>query len=759
MLFLLLPHTGGAQTSVAYPCDADPFCTDTAYTFNNTSGNTITAPASPPYNYGCVLTQPNPIWYYMQVATSGTIQITITQTTSGNSDVDFALYGPYPSKAYGCDTISNGDLPIQSSYSASATEIIGIGTAGGSAGPCSGAPGASTPAAAVAGQVYIVLLTNYGNSPGTINFTQTSGTGSADCDIICGLSAGNSGPVCLGGSVYLSGTNLDTVNTFSYYWTGPSGYTANTLNATYTPTAAGTYDFQLLAVSQDGDSCLATTEVVVFPAADVGLVNPVNRTLCNEPYSTIALSNPSSNTFAHYQWFLDGVAISGETGYTHDASVNGTYYVVGTTDSGCSDTSVSIAVKLNYTDVNFDYQIHVGCTEDTVVFSNTSEPGTYWWDYGDGTLPLDTATSPTHIYQDQGLYNVTLKMLDLDGCVDSALKVITIDHPLSAAFTNDIDSVCQTDGTPVTFTNQSIGAYQSHWDFGDGTTSTTFSPTHVFALAGTRQVTLIINDTIPCYDTATTTIYVDSLPFLEIVTDKHKICVGDQVTFTANYLQPAVNLAWDFGDGTTWSEPNTTQHRFDNEGTYWITATASYPVCASTTATDSVVVTAYPIVDLGPDTVLCLDGNAISVADVHNASNSAIKWLWNTGATTSGIEIKQPGIYTVTATLDDCATSASIEVKKDCYTDIPNAFTPDNDGNNDYFYPRQLLASGVVGFQMIIYNRWGQKVFETTRTDGRGWDGRFNGQDQPGGVYIYQIQVVYKNAKTENYSGNVTLIR
>jgi gliding motility-associated-like protein len=90
---------------------------------------------------------------------------------------------------------------------------------------------------------------------------------------------------------------------------------------------------------------------------------------------------------------------------------------------------------------------------------------------------------------------------------------------------------------------------------------------------------------------------------------------------------------------------------------------------------------------------------------------------------------------------------------------MPNAFSPDGDGENDYFFPRQYLSQGVIAFSMNIFNRWGQKVFETTSTTGRGWDGRFNDKEQPMGVYIYNITVKYKNGRDEKYTGNVTLIR
>jgi len=90
---------------------------------------------------------------------------------------------------------------------------------------------------------------------------------------------------------------------------------------------------------------------------------------------------------------------------------------------------------------------------------------------------------------------------------------------------------------------------------------------------------------------------------------------------------------------------------------------------------------------------------------------------------------------------------------------LPNVFTPNGDGVNDYFFPRDLLTSGATMFKMEVYNRWGEEVFSTESTDGQGWDGRFNGTPQPEGVYIYVIDVSFKNGKTEHHQGNVSLLR
>lgn len=159
---------------------ANAFCSSTAYNFqNNTSGS---APGGP--NYGCLGSQPNPIWYYMEIDNSGPMQLALSQTTGPGGtgaaiDVDFAMWGPVTNLITGCSNVMNGTVaPLQCSFSASATETLGLGYTGGTG------SGQSTPASAVAGQIYIVLLTNYNGSAGYITFNQSAGSGEADCSII-----------------------------------------------------------------------------------------------------------------------------------------------------------------------------------------------------------------------------------------------------------------------------------------------------------------------------------------------------------------------------------------------------------------------------------------------------------------------------------------------------------------------------------------------------------------------------------------------
>ncbi len=142
---------------------SDPFCTGTTYTFPN---STSTADLG---TINCLSTSPNPAWYFMELDQPGNMTIQIDQTDGSGSglDVDFVLFGPYSSLTAACTSIPGG--PVEDcSYLTAATEYADI-TGG------------------VVGEIYVLLLTNFSDLPGTISFTQTGGTASADCALLCGV--------------------------------------------------------------------------------------------------------------------------------------------------------------------------------------------------------------------------------------------------------------------------------------------------------------------------------------------------------------------------------------------------------------------------------------------------------------------------------------------------------------------------------------------------------------------------------------------
>lgn len=405
----------------------------------------------------------------------------------------------------------------------------------------------------------------------------------------------------------------------------------------------------------------------------------------------------------------------------------------------------------------FDTTLRLGCNGDTVFFHNTSASAGalyYVWDFGDGTSSV--TSDPYHVYP-AGTYTVKLIATN-HYCVDSTLFTFTLGHPLVAAYTQTPEIICQHES--AAFTNSSTGATGYAWNFGNGATSNQTDITNVYNNTGTYQVSLIASNGIPCYDTAYSTVIVDTISSFGMIVSDSVICSGAAVTFTGVFADGGyTGISWDFGDGFTIEDKNPIKHSFGTAGVFNISANVHYRACPEISGTRQVTVIQRPVVDLGNDTSICKGSNAIVLTDKINGGNAEARWTWNTGAKTKSIDVVAPGTYVVTVDINNCDASDSVVVTNDCYVDIPNVFTPNGDGLNDYFFPRQLLAKGLLTFSMNIYNRWGQIIFETTSLNGAGWDGRFNGTPQPEGVYVYMIDVTFKDGQKQHHQGNVTLLR
>ncbi len=156
---------------------------------------------------------------------------------------------------------------------------------------------------------------------------------------------------------------------------------------------------------------------------------------------------------------------------------------------------------------------------------------------------------------------------------------------------------------------------------------------------------------------------------------------------------------------------------------------------------------------LGQDTTICFGWPYLLDATVPEAT-----YLWQDGSTDSIYAVSEPGKYWVTVTKDDCSKTDSIHFG-DCPAAIwfPNVFTPNGDGLNDTYHP---VAVGIDKYQIIIFNRWGEKLFESSAIE-PGWDGTFKGALCPDGVYIFisTYKTIVAPDVVEKAQGSITLIR
>jgi len=389
-------------------------------------------------------------------------------------------------------------------------------------------------------------------------------------------------------------------------------------------------------------------------------------------------------------------------------------------------------------------------------FADTAAYTYEWSDVNNNSVKVSTTstTGDTLSWARSGTYILTVRTVG--GCDTSVTVFVPPPPPRPVILADTI--ICHHD--ILEFKSSPSGFLSYLWDFGDSTYSSLEDPTHLYANPGVYQVQLFVQTPELCYDTTSIWVTVDTIPTVSFITNKEYLCEGESVTCYPVYTSGAEYLLWTF-DGITDSSARmwNPTHASDTSGEMTIVMTAIYRACRDTSFSVVIDVHPYPRVNLGKDDSLCLNGDPIALLN-QDPVTGAPNYLWNTGDSTPHILARHPGIYSLTVTSEEgCSTADSVEIHKNCYLNIPNAFTPNADGNNDYFMPRQSLSGSLTRFHMKILNRWGELVFETFRTDGRGWDGRYNGVTQPGGVYIYLIEAEISGRINERYQGNVTLLR
>lgn len=227
-------------------------------------------------------------------------------------------------------------------------------------------------------------------------------------------------------------------------------------------------------------------------------------------------------------------------------------------------------------------------------------------------------------------------------------------------------------------------------------------------------------------------------------------CNGKPVELKPYTTAQAPAFLWQ--DGSTGAS-----YTADTSGTYTVTVAAQ-----GCTLSDSIYVFVTDVKQqLGNDTFLCIgDEHALLRLSARVPPGGTV--LWSTGSTNRQIIVADSGLYTVTVSSGSCKGEDSIYVDQlycTCPLLIPNAFSPNNDGLNDYFLPALPGDCAVSEFAMEIYNRWGQRIFTSYKPD-KGWDGTYNGQFADMGSYWYRIRMILGVDKTEVIrNGDFTLVR
>lgn len=397
------------------------------------------------------------------------------------------------------------------------------------------------------------------------------------------------------------------------------------------------------------------------------------------------------------------------------------------------------------------------CQDDCITFTNESTGPIvgHAWTFSDPAIvgPILTADPGEICFPTAGDIEVTLTVTD--GVVaDDTVITITVNPNPDVTATASSTTVCE--GGEVTLTGG--GALDYVWSGGvmDGV---------AFNLDATTTFTVIGTNNFGCSSSADVTVAtIECNPIVAGFEYNDIVCLGDCMYLTDTSLGDPVSWFWDFGGAASpWA--STAQHPFicfEFPGVFDVQLTVTNALGETSSTTSSLTVFVAPTITAQEDTIIDLGqvANLISVGSVEGGS-----YLWepdnNIECETCPITTASPTdevVYTVTLTdVNGCTAEDQVKVYVNFIeaVGVPDAFSPNGDSNNDVLYVQGLALEEM---SFVVYNKYGEKVFETFTQD-IGWDGTYKGRDENPGVFTWVLEYQYINGNSGTRKGNVTLIR
>ena len=366
--------------------------------------------------------------------------------------------------------------------------------------------------------------------------------------------------------------NLSTGSgAISYQWFFGDGGTSKETNPSHIYTALGNYSLKLIVTNSGGctDTLIKTDEIRI---SKIKASFTYSDTTCAQNF--FSFTNNSVPTPLSNSWdFGDGTTSASENPVKM-YNIPGTYQVKLIANFGsCSDTSFkSITIHSKPTS-KFNADDSISCNYPyTVNFTNQSLNAIkYLWNFGDSST--STLSNPSHSYTSSGNFNVQLVSFNVNGCADTLIRsnFIKIQKPIVTIISLP-DSGCIPLIMKFKSEVQSKNPVVDYlWNFGDGTTSQQLIPSHIYALNGVYDVTLIVKNTVGCMDTAVLkkAVIASKKPIVNFDATPKMTCANTGVVFTDSTTGGATKWLWKFGDGFGSSQQNP-QHIYADTGKFTV---------------------------------------------------------------------------------------------------------------------------------------------------------------------------------------------
>lgn len=407
-----------------------------------------------------------------------------------------------------------------------------------------------------------------------------------------------------------------------------------------------------------------------------------------------------------YSWdFGDGSTGAGMVTthqYTNTGAVDSifTARLIASSQFNCDDTIEKIITVRPTPIVNFTATPqNQEFPNATVSVTNLTNAGNwnFDWDFDDGFTSNDRNPTP-HTYTTWGDYDIRLTASSAF-CEDSANTIITIESPTPIADFGDSATGCEP--LEVAFTNRSQFGNTYEWDFGDGGTSNSENPTHIYFEEGLYTVRLRVTGfTQTKTDEIIKTDYIQvfKTPRADFITNRDMVFIPNDPVVFSNRSVDADSFMWDFGDGNTSTDRSPT-YNYTTEGEFQVSLIAmTNEGCADTA--------------FAPNLILAELEGRITVPNAFTP---------NPRGSNGGVVNINPGAGEF----------------------------------NDVFYAKVL---GSVKYELNIFNKWGELLF-VSKDINIGWDGYYKGELAQQDAYVWKVKVEFADGTSEVRVGDLMLLR
>lgn len=522
---------------------------------------------------------------------------------------------------------------------------------------------------------------------------------------------------CSRGKGKITLTTSGGISPFQYQWTGStssSNVAQNLVAGNYTVTVT------------DNSGCTSSSNFTVANINSLSLSSTTAADTCNKHNGSIHINATNGKAPYTYQW-----QPGSSTNPTLQNVAAGSYTITVNDNGGCTKTtSANVALIPSFT---FSGAVLPdSCGKNTGKISLTLNGGTlpfqYAWSNGAASLP---------VAQNLQKGNYTVTVTDVKGCTSSNAYVVPEVPSVIATATSTPDTCLLSLGSITVSASHGTAPYTYQWSGGTGGNA-------VIKNLATGSYSITVTDSKNCI--ANTFAVVANVKGFELsfsaTPDTCGLAKGSVMFLTQGGITPFI-YQWQNDSSLTATIDSLTQGNYNFTITDARKCSVQQPVEITNTGNISI--------NLGIKYVIC-PGTPVELTP-----GSFQTYLWSDGSSAPVLEVNAGGFYWVDVTDEHgCTATDTAQVIEDCLHDVllPKAFSPNDDGLNDNFFPAYTELSS---YSIKILNRWGQAVFETNNPDER-WDGNYKSKMCPQDIYVWVTDFTIEG-ESKRKQGTVMLIR